>query len=378
MRTLVARVGLPAAVMGMLLAAGLTLRASTPTAGSAGSAGASSASSAAPPGQGAAMASGSSSAAATGSAAPSVEPSSVAPSAGPVGQGPGEAERKAQAQALLSEGNQLAAEGEFGEGLDKFRAAYELFPATKLLLNIGTSLRHVGRNAEAAATYEQYLGQPDADPRRLDELHRILGEIDQLTGRIRLELPDKDARVHLDGRALSAEAWSKPLRVDPGEHTLVVEKPGYVTIVRTVSVKMREELKLALTLLKPGQAPPVVIEAGAGNTQRVVSYVLGGVGIAGLAAGAIFGGLALDTNSRAADHCMADNPSVCDADGASLGSTATTQGTLSTVFLIAGGALAVTGVVVWLTAPSDEAPVEPGAPSVALVLGPASGLRAAW
>ena len=323
-----------------------------------------------------AQASAAPSASAVGTAAPTTVPSATdsAATGAPAGtSAPStEPDAKVQAQALLSEGNRLLAEADFNAALDKYRAAYELFPAAKLLINIGTVLRHLGRNAEAADTYERYLSHPEADPGRGDELKRILREIDQLTGRVRIALADRDAHVRLDGKSLSAGEWSKPLRLDPGEHTVVAEKAGFVTVVRTVTLKMRDDIQLPIVLLKPGQAPPVIIEAGAGDTQRVVGYVLGAAGIAGLGAGAIFGGLALSTDADAADHCMADNPSVCDTEGASLGETARTQGTLSTVFLIAGGALLATGFVVWIAAPSADDAVE-GA-SAALVVGPGPGL----
>lgn len=281
---------------------------------------------------------------------------------------------KAQAQALLSEGNQLVAEADFGAALDKYRAAYELFPAPKLLINMGTALRHLGRNAEAAASYEAYLAHPESDPQRRTELQRILTELDQVTGRVRIKLADRDARVRLDGKVLEPQEWAKPRRVDPGDHTVVAEKAGFVTVVRTVAVKLRDDLEIPLVLLKPGQAPPVVIEAGAGDTQRVVGYVLGAAGIAALGVGAVFGGLALSTDSDAAEHCMAAEPSVCDAEGASLGDTARTQGTVSTVLLIGGGALLATGVMVWLTAPSDEAAVEPAEAALGVGVAP-TGVR---
>jgi hypothetical protein len=64
-------------------------------------------------------------------------------------------------------------------------------------------------------------------------------------------------------------------------------------------------------------------------------------------------------NHAAAAHCF-DN-SVCDAQGVSLGSTAKTSATVSTVALSAGGGLLVTGVVLYLTTPKQ--PTEPAAGS---------------
>ena len=305
-----------------------------------------------------------------GVAPPSAEDEAAPPDAPPVAAG----DNKARAHALLMEGNALAGEGDFGTALEKFRAAYDLFPSVKLLLNIGTSLRHVGRNAEAAHTYERYLAHPEADPARSEELRRILKEIDQVTGRLRIEVNQPGARVRLNGTLLDLTGNALTLRVDPTEHNIVAQKAGFVTVVRTVVVPVREQVVVKLILVRPGTPPPVVIDESAGTTQRVVGYAFGAVGLGALVAGSIFGLLALSTAADAAEHCRSDEPTVCDAEGESLGDTTQVQATASTGLFIAGGALAGIGIVVWLTAPSVEQPQEQTTLSATLLRGQGLGL----
>jgi hypothetical protein len=107
----------------------------------------------------------------------------------------------------------------------------------------------------------------------------------------------------------------------------------------------------------------------------VLAVVAGGVGVAGLAVGGVFGFVAKGHNDDAAAHCAG---SQCDATGISLLDQARSAATVSTVGFVAGGALLAGGVVLWLTAPrapsSTGLVIAPGAaPSFAGL-----ALRGAW
>jgi hypothetical protein len=87
--------------------------------------------------------------------------------------------------------------------------------------------------------------------------------------------------------------------------------------------------------------------AGGGSGLRTVGFVIGGVGLAGLAMGGVFGVVAL--NNVSAGHC--DSNHVCDAgttDGIK------TSALLSDVGWIAGGVLLGVGAGLVLFAPSND------------------------
>jgi len=50
---------------------------------------------------------------------------------------PSDAQAKARAQGLLSEGTAAYGRGDYAAALDKFTAAYKIFPSSKLWFNIG-------------------------------------------------------------------------------------------------------------------------------------------------------------------------------------------------------------------------------------------------
>lgn len=273
-----------------------------------------------------------------------------------------EAQNRARAARLLKEGNQFVGDGDYLAALERFRAAYELYPSPKILINLGTTLRQLGRNVEAAETYEAYVRHPEADPKRRASIERIIADVDAVLGHLRVEVKPEGASVRLDGKPLPEERLGVSIRIDPGEHTVMAEKPGMPAAVETVRIERGQE-KLVRLVVSP--AKPVVVDKTS-PVQRNVGFVVGAVGALGLGAGTAFGLLARSTNEEAAGHCLGGG-SRCDATGVDLGSRALTWSYLSTASLAVGGAALVAGIVTVATAPSAK----PSAPRVGL--GPRPG-----
>lgn len=278
-------------------------------------------------------------------------------------------ELKQKAQELLKEGNRLARQGDFGNALVKFHAAYELFPSPKLLLNIGTSLRHIGRYAEAAAVYERYLEDPQADPEQREQLGPILEELEDSVGRLEIELAEPGLRVSLDGHVLQDVSDELALRVDPGPHTLTAEKEGRPPTVRHVNIRAQQTVKLVLSVAEPGEPPPEPVPV-----RSIVGYSMAGLGGAGLVVGIIVGGVALSTAADAREQCPNEGEfaGYCTEEGNDLGATARGQGTASAIILVGSAALVGAGLAIAWTDDSEE---EEGSVVGRLMLGPNPGVR---
>ncbi len=261
-----------------------------------------------------------------------------------------EANKKA-AQQLLGEGNQLLGDGEDIAALEKFRGAYERYPSPKILLNIGTTLRQLGRNVEAAAVYESYLRDPGAEPTRAADLRRILNEIDAIVGRIRIETSERSVAVRLDGKPLEGFVSGASLRVEPGDHTVVASTSGFPPAVYSVKLQPREEHLVTLVFKAP-EVKSIFVDRVVAGTQRTIALTLGGLGAAGIVAGIASGIVAKVKDSAADEHCLDQGP--CDARGVELGRSATTSATISTITFAAGAGLLGTGVVLFVTAPSAK------------------------
>jgi hypothetical protein len=85
---------------------------------------------------------------------------------------------------------------------------------------------------------------------------------------------------------------------------------------------------------------------------KIAGIVTLGVGGAGLVLGAITGGLALGDHSDIASSCP--DPKNCPASVQGKIDSYHTMGTISTIGFVAGGVLAVAGIVMWVLAPSAK------------------------
>jgi hypothetical protein len=253
---------------------------------------------------------------------------------------------KAAAQRLLTQGNQAVGEGDYLTALDRFKRAYDRFPSPKVLVNIGSTERLLGRYAEAAATYEAFLADPAADKGRFPEVQRALREIDALVARVRINVADKQAIVRLDGKEIPKLTSGDVLRIDPGEHTVVAVREGFPPAVSTLKLRPGDETIVTLEIKPPERV--VVRTAG---PQRTFGFVVGGLGVAGVVAGLGLGGGALSAKSSAASHCFGSTTE-CDAQGVSDLLRARALGNASTGAFIGGLALVATGVTLVLTAPA--------------------------
>jgi hypothetical protein len=111
-------------------------------------------------------------------------------------------------------------------------------------------------------------------------------------------------------------------------------------------------------MLEAAPAAPPNADAGKPNAKmRIAGFVLGGVGVLGVAAGLGVGGAALAKKGQVGMHCNAQNK--CDATGLTLRTDAIGLASASTGVFVAGAALVGAGVVL-LIASRPSTPVTTG------------------
>jgi hypothetical protein len=91
--------------------------------------------------------------------------------------------------------------------------------------------------------------------------------------------------------------------------------------------------------------PPIVESAGPG--QRTLGWLVAGAGAVGIGIGAGFGFSSLSKRGEAQNHCVVN---ACDPTGIGLRADAIRNGNIATIATIAGGAAAVGGLILVLTA----------------------------
>jgi hypothetical protein len=284
------------------------------------------------------------------------EPAAPTAASAPALQAPEQAdprvESKAKAAALFDEGNRLLGEASYPEALEKFQAAYALYQSPKLLLNIGTTLRQLGRNAEAAKAYEAYLRVPAVDASRVAEVRRVLAEIDSLVGRVRIDIEPGDAKVSIDGGDLAVESAVARARVEPGDHLLTVQKQGMSSAIQKIRVAAREESHILIRLTAPDKRPVIVMDS-TGNAQKAVGWTVAAAGMLGIVASTVTGISAFVAAGGVREHCYQDT-SRCDSRGVALANQASSLATASTASFVVGVTALAAGVGLLLTVPSAK------------------------
>ncbi len=129
------------------------------------------------------------------------------------------------AAALMVEGVRQLQAKSYEQALANFLEAYNRFPSPKILLNIASTLRDMGRIADAANTYQRYLGDPSTGPERVAEVKTLLIELDQQLTVLTIHVSPKGSCVlSIDGGPFIPVGSSLTTRVRPGIHLVRIRK----------------------------------------------------------------------------------------------------------------------------------------------------------
>ena len=307
---------------------------------------------------------------------------------------PGEAEKKAAAQALFDDARKLSAEGSFAQACPKLEESVRLDPTPGSKFYLAECFERVGKLASAwtyyldAADTAKAAGSADREKFARDRAEAVKPRIT----RVVVAVPAKaravaGLEVRRDGVTLGEGQWDAPIPVDPGRHVVTASAPGKTAWESTIDAsEPGQTLTVAVPLLLdvppppkpvhfdppplvPRPQPKVAPPLGATNRRQLAGIVTGVVGVIGLGVGAGFGVDASSkaTKSNAGGHCDAAN--FCDATGLSLRHDAIGSATISTVSFLVGGALLAGGAILVLTAPARSAPAAAGPVSVTVAPG---------
>lgn len=190
-----------------------------------------------------------------------------------------------------------------------------------------------------------------------------------------------DVSVRIDGQPFVAKLDGQAMPTNPGVHTFHFERVDGTSAEQTVQISEGDKNQKVAVVLKtapapqPEAAPPPAStppSAPGMGTQKILGLVGGAAGLAGIVVGSVFGGLTAAEASKQKTDCPRAN---CSGYAQALNdhSTAVTDGTVSTVAFVAGGALLVGGVVLFLAAP--HGPTQPASTGLVIApsVGPASG-----
>jgi hypothetical protein len=270
----------------------------------------------------------------------------------------------AAAETLFRAGREAMEKGDYATACSRFEESQRLEPAGGTAFNLAACFEKLGRVASAWKTYREAaerLPAGDARARHAEEQARALeAKLPTLT-----LLPGpgiEDAHIELNGTALGAASLGLALPVDPGKQTVVVRAPNHAPRTLTLELATSETKELVLSKGPPtaaaDSAPPAAAttkDSGPtddGSGQRTLGWVIGGVGVAGLAVSAVTGVMVLGKKSTVDEECT---ESLCSREGDEAAASGRTLSTVSTIAFAAGAVGVGVGAYLLLTAP--EAPV---------------------
>ncbi len=281
----------------------------------------------------------------------------------------------ARADALFKEAVELIKIDDWASACPKFDQSMSLDPSVGAAINIARCREREGKTLTAWKSFEaaRALNRgPDGQPINAaseDFINQALARVEPRIPTLTLTLTKEGAppglTVTLDGS--SVNTFGTQIRLDPGRHRVVAEAPGYQKLERDIELTeaKSEQVLLALVVVsqsvaRPPPPPPPPPAAPGLGAQQVAGLVLGGAGAVALVTAAVSGGLALGASNELGElDCQGDDetlrcPTDLLADAEALKDRMDGLALTSTVTMFVGVALAGTGLVVFLTAPSSE------------------------
>ena len=303
---------------------------------------------------------------------------------------PSGAQAEGRRAALYREGVALAKAGNWEEAVERFRQVVAIRSAPPALFTLAQAEEHLGHLSLAEHAYDRALtearasGASDVAAAAQQALSAIESRVPRIL--IKLPRPVASATASLDG---ASSPIGEPVKVDPGDHHVVVSAPRKRPFQLAVRLTEGQSLDVDATLddnpsapVAPPAAPsappePALAAAGAAPSSSpsmssmssmfpVGPVILGGAGVVAGVVGLIVRLRGQAMYDAANAHCTAgvcSNPT--DVDAAGSGRTQIVTGTV----VLGGGLAAIVGAGVWWALlPPKRQRVD--APSVNLGIGP--------
>jgi hypothetical protein len=279
---------------------------------------------------------------------------------------------EAAAISLFDEAERLAAQGEYAAACPKYAESHRLDPQLGALLHLAACYEQTGRLASAWSAFRDAadLGRKRHDARAALALERAAAlepRLPRLAVVVNSSVPGIEVRR--DGVQVGPAAWSVLLPVDPGEHVIEVSAPGRRIWRSTLTLQEGARATVEVPELAPASVPATHprLEAARARplepalprraaTAAVLPWLSLAAGV--VAAG---GGIAFEVSVRdklrqrdaicpTGEGCTRDEQRRIDA----LTQEARRAARFETTCWVAGAALGVGSLVLWLTLPGGS------------------------
>jgi len=252
------------------------------------------------------------------------------------------------AETLFDSGREALAKGDYERACQQLRESNRLEPAVGTLFNLADCEEKRGKLATAWALFRAVEQKVPAGDERAAIARERAHALEPRLPKVTLKLADgapKETTVRDGDTEIGAASLGVPIPMDPGTHEFAVSSPGrpsrlvHVRLAegeqRTVEVQPKDTDANADAATRAQAPTPTATSdtASRGTDTKTLGFVLGGVGIAGLAVGAVAGVMVLGKKSTADENCP---NKVCNQKGMDAVDEAVTLRTVSNVGWIVG------------------------------------------
>jgi hypothetical protein len=212
-----------------------------------------------------------------------------------------DAKELSRARAKFQQATELEQAGQYTAAIELFREVGQVRMTAQVRYHIAFCEEKLGRLVAALGGYE--LAQAQASEVGPTFEKEVAGRIEDLKSRIpklviKRGKESRAANIELDGIKLGQSSIGVEMPADPGPHTVIAKAPGYQTFTQTVEVAETDVKEIVVELVKL----PEGATGGAGGTgigdqgvtgddkppSKVMPLVIGGIGVASLAASGVF------------------------------------------------------------------------------------------
>lgn len=165
------------------------------------------------------------------------------------------------AQQAFRTGVDAARQEHWSEALAAFETAYGLSPRPVVLINLAGVQVRMGRLIEAAKNYRRIVNDPPTNETAAFKraAAEVLPSLEARIPRVRLRATglSKSDLVQIDGQPIEVGAPTLIRPMDPGEHTLIVQREGVerARVIFALAERELRDISLPLPGLLPGPLP---------------------------------------------------------------------------------------------------------------------------
>ena len=289
----------------------------------------------------------------------------------------------AAARSLGQDGVVLADQGKCAAAIEKLERAEKLHHAPTTALRLAECEIDVGRIVSGTERLERLLREPQpasAPPAfvaAVAKADKVLAAARPRIASLRIGVVGPKASVvtvAVDNEPVPSVLIDGDRPTDPGPRHLTAIAKGWLPAASNVTLKEGETSSVTLTLQRDPnfhEAPPVVVgelpgPEGGRRGPNLLAWTALGVGVVGLAVGAIGGGITASKTSSLDGQCV---NKACPPSAQSDIDAASTWSTVSTVGFIVGGAAVATSVVLFVIGRPQSAQRAKTTPSVTPIMG---------